>query len=379
MKIALLGSLCVLALSFQSEGGRTFVVSPEGNDDYPGTREQPWKSLEKAAREAKPGDTVLVREGTYPAPVVLTRSGAPNRPIVFRNFPGETPVINGAGSTRFGIVLDRVRLIHVIGFEIREIRTPHPRAGEILHEQGGILLRESSDCRVEGNRIATGGLPGYTEEHPGATGIQLWSRDPERGCHRNLIRGNEVFHSSYGVHVRGPAWENILEANYWHHNQEMRAHSDGIKFESIDFELNHPRTHVASYEELADPSWARHTPRRNTIRYNVAENNSDDGIDTWVSVENVIEFNLCTGSGTGPKQGDGNGFKLGPGGRNQARYNLSRDNRVKAFTDNGGPHNVYKNNLALGHRTDGGEGVLLLQSLEAWQAHPLRARILEKN
>lgn len=358
--------------------GGSFVVSVEGHDNNPGTLQRPWRSLARAARGAGPGDTVFVRRGTYEAPVVLTRSGAPGRPIVFRNFPGETPLITARGETRFGIVLDRVRFVHIRGFEVGEIRTPHPRAREILHEQGAILLRESSDCIVEGNRIVPGGLPGYTEEEPGATGIQLWSRDPGKGCHRNLIRGNRISGAGYAVHVRGPAQHNVFEGNHWHENQEMRAHSDGIKFESIDFDLNHPRGKVLSYRELADDSWAFHAPRFNVIRYNIAEDNSDDGIDTWVGVFNLIEYNLCARSGVAPKQGGGNGFKLGPGGRNWIRYNLAWGNRDKGFTENGGLDNVYENNVALGSRTDGGEGVILLETEEEWERHPLRATISER-
>lgn len=360
------------------QAGRSFVVSSEGSDDNPGTLLQPWRTLNRAAREVLPGDTVFVRRGTYAAPVVLTRSGEPGRPVVFRNFPGETPVFNGRGQTRFGIVLDRVRFVHVRGFGIREIRTPHPRTREILHEQGAVLLREASDCVVEGNRIVPGGLPGYTEEEPGASGVQLWSRDPEKGCHRNLIRGNRISHAGYAVHVRGPAQHNVFEGNHWHDNQEMREHSDGIKFESIDFDLNHPRGKVESYHELAGDSWAAHSPRYNVIRYNIVEDNSDDGIDTWVGVFNLIEYNLCTRSGVGPKEGDGNGFKLGPGGRNWIRYNLARGNRVKEFTENNGLDNVYENNVALGSRTDGGEGVILLETGEEWERHPLRLAISER-
>jgi hypothetical protein len=360
------------------EAGHSFVVSVEGNDDNPGTLQDPWRSLARAVREAGPGDTVFVRRGTYEAPVFLTRSGEPGRPIVFRNFPGETPLITGRGESRFGIVLDGVRLVHVRGFEVREIRTPHPRAPEVLHEQGAILLRESSDCVVEGNRIVPGGLPDYTEEDPGASGIQLWSRDPEKGCHRNLIRGNRISRAGYAVHVRGPAQYNVFEGNSWRENQEMRAHSDGIKFESIDFNLNHPRGKVQSYRELADDSWASHAPRYNVIRYNIAEENSDDGIDAWVGVFNLIEYNLCARSGAGPKQGGGNGFKLGPGGHNWIRYNLAWENRDKGFTENAGMNNVYENNLALGPRTDGGEGVILLETEEEWERHPLRASISER-
>jgi hypothetical protein len=365
--------------AIQSQEPRTYVVSPAGDDRQPGTSKLPWRTLGHATAQVRPGDTVLVRAGEYSAGAVLRRSGEDGRPIILRNFPGERPVINGHGQSRYGLVLDGLRFVRVQGFEIREIRTPNPRHPDVLHEQGGILLRESSDCVIAGNRIVTGGLPGYGEEHPGATGIQLWSRKG-RGCHRNLILGNEVSQSAYGIHLRGPAQHNVIEGNWLHDNQELKDHSDGFKCESIDYDRNHPRPFVDSYLELAGDGWAAHTPRENVLRYNLCENNSDDGIDTWISIGNLVEFNLASGSGMG-KPGDGNGFKLGPGGRNFVRLNLSRDNRMNAYTNNGGLKNVYEHNLALGNSGSGiADGVLVLSgqsndlAAERWQRREAEIR-----
>ena len=182
-----------------AEPGQSLVVSPDGDDANVGSLLKPWKTLAKAAESVRPGDTVFIRTGEYAAGTLLRRSGTAKRTIVLRNFPGERPKINGHGKSRFGLVLDTVRFVQVRGLEVREIKTPHPRSEDILHEQGAILLRESSDCVIAGNLIATGGLPGYTEDNPGATGIQLWSKHENeggKGCHRNVIRGNDISKSA---------------------------------------------------------------------------------------------------------------------------------------------------------------------------------------
>lgn len=68
--------------------GATYVVDvqhPQAIDTNAGTQEAPLKTIGAAARRAQAGDTVLVRPGAYRECVVLTNSGAPGRPIVFRS------------------------------------------------------------------------------------------------------------------------------------------------------------------------------------------------------------------------------------------------------------------------------------------------------
>jgi Right handed beta helix region/Protein of unknown function (DUF1565) len=66
-------------------------VAPEGSDSSPGTSSAPFRSVQRAAEKARPGDTVIVRPGTYhggPRLVTLTTSGRPAAWITFRS---ETP------------------------------------------------------------------------------------------------------------------------------------------------------------------------------------------------------------------------------------------------------------------------------------------------
>jgi hypothetical protein len=81
---------------------RDYYVAADGSDANPGTMGKPFASLEKArdtirlskARDLGPGGiTVYLRQGRYfrTAPFTLTEqdSGEPNRPIVYRAYPGE--------------------------------------------------------------------------------------------------------------------------------------------------------------------------------------------------------------------------------------------------------------------------------------------------
>ena len=74
----------------------TYYVATNGADTNPGTREQPFRTIQKAATVACPGDTVLIRAGTYRETVSPQRSGEAGRPITFRNYEREAVVVSGA-------------------------------------------------------------------------------------------------------------------------------------------------------------------------------------------------------------------------------------------------------------------------------------------
>ena len=75
---------------------RTFVVSPTGNDAHSGTTQQPIRTISSGARRAKPGDTVLVLEGTYRERIVPFRGGKKGKPIIYRAEKGKRVLVKGS-------------------------------------------------------------------------------------------------------------------------------------------------------------------------------------------------------------------------------------------------------------------------------------------
>lgn len=57
----------------------TYHVAPGGSDSAPGTLAAPFSTLQHAADLVLPGDTVLVRAGTYHQVVTVSRSGTRGR------------------------------------------------------------------------------------------------------------------------------------------------------------------------------------------------------------------------------------------------------------------------------------------------------------
>ncbi|MBC8011557.1 MAG: hypothetical protein H7067_15840, partial [Burkholderiales bacterium] len=88
----------------------TLYVSGEGNDANAGTSPaKAFRSLQKAADLAEPGDTVLVGDGTYldsadtkdseSALLRLVKVARPDAWITFRAAPGAKPVLRPRGWT----------------------------------------------------------------------------------------------------------------------------------------------------------------------------------------------------------------------------------------------------------------------------------------
>lgn len=91
--------------------GMEWVVAPDGSDANPGSRAEPFATLERARdaiREARTresefqGATVYLRGGVYPMQRVFSLSredsGTPDAPILYTASPGERPVFFGGTS-----------------------------------------------------------------------------------------------------------------------------------------------------------------------------------------------------------------------------------------------------------------------------------------
>ena len=86
------GLLCAIAVPAFSA---TYYVSESGDDGHPGTRSQPFRTIQKAADSLNPGDTCFVRGGIYRETVELKRSGSLESPVRVAAYPGETVLLDG--------------------------------------------------------------------------------------------------------------------------------------------------------------------------------------------------------------------------------------------------------------------------------------------
>jgi len=107
--------------------GSVYFVSPSGNDNNPGTLNQPWKTIRKAANSVIAGDTVYLRGGVYFESVEINRSGTSAAPISFLAYPDETPILDGNNYTIPSIAWGPLLkcngdYIYISGLEVRYSR-----------------------------------------------------------------------------------------------------------------------------------------------------------------------------------------------------------------------------------------------------------------
>jgi len=73
-----------------------YYVAPSGVDINPGTSRLPFQTIGKAASIMLPGDTCLIRSGTYRETVAPAKSGTPLKPIRFAADKGANVIITGS-------------------------------------------------------------------------------------------------------------------------------------------------------------------------------------------------------------------------------------------------------------------------------------------
>lgn len=120
--------LLLLLLSSVTTWAANYYVAPGGDDASAGTLEGPWRTVQKAANTLQPGDTVFVRAGTYEKVTVNVSGSAAGGYVTFRNYDGETPIIDGTGvvppddDTALFLIRNR-NYVRVEGFTLQNYQT----------------------------------------------------------------------------------------------------------------------------------------------------------------------------------------------------------------------------------------------------------------
>ncbi len=96
MKTAAIGVAYLVALATVAEAAE-FHVAQRGNDANPGTQAAPFRTIQRAADLAQPGDAVTVHQGTYRERINPPRGGESDaQRIVYQAAPGESVEIRGS-------------------------------------------------------------------------------------------------------------------------------------------------------------------------------------------------------------------------------------------------------------------------------------------
>ncbi len=216
-----------------TQGGRHLYVRGDGNDEADGlTRGTALRTLQRAADMTRPGDTVVIGDGTYSAPgrqfvLGIKRSGTASRPITYAAAPGATPRIEAAGWQ--GVAVN-ASYVTVAGLTVRgasdrlsekqknaarngDLRDPMINTNCIAVSEpfGGGESTYPHHVRIHGNTVSDCPLVGISVVHAdyvevtnnlafgnanwspfGGSGISLWeawNSDRNTG-HKMIVRGN---------------------------------------------------------------------------------------------------------------------------------------------------------------------------------------------
>jgi hypothetical protein len=96
-----------------------YYISPSGSDSNSGSESEPFRTIQKAADVVNPGDTVIVRDGTYYESVSLNSSGTFSSWITFKSENKGGAIIDGADINKYVIKLsESTHHIKIEGFRI---------------------------------------------------------------------------------------------------------------------------------------------------------------------------------------------------------------------------------------------------------------------
>ena len=183
--------LCAATLHARTDRPARYYVAADGDDAAKGSLRRPFRTINRALRQARAGDTVFVRGGTYREQVVFPSSGRPDARIVLMAYRGERAVVSGEGTDvegRTDMLLIRGRShITVEGLEIADLCTT-----EAGREANGIVVEAgSSDITLRGNHIHSIRNAARRETYPSAHAI-LVIGNTEQAVRRIAVEGNRI-------------------------------------------------------------------------------------------------------------------------------------------------------------------------------------------
>ncbi len=270
-----------------------YYLSPKGNDNNPGTREQPWKTPGYASKQLAPGNTLVILGGKYVLrqdydDIITPASGTADGWITIKGEEGNTPVLVGRDNLRAAIDLSGVSYVKVENLEITS--------------DGGKQFREGINAWDPASHII---LKNLHIHHVDEMGIDL------KDINDLQIIGCNIHHCGFGA-IGGPAgeqggWRNVVisgcQLSYsGHYYQGGKGSSpydrpDGFGIESSKGPVEIVNT-VAEHN-LGD---GLDSKAENTYIHNcIVANNSCDGIKIWGDgsrIENCLIYGTGDGDAT---------------------------------------------------------------------------------
>jgi len=263
-------------------------VAPGGSDSNPGTLEEPFRTLTRAAQAATPGTTVFVAPGMYMGGFKTTASGTPEARIIYRSSERWAAKIVPPLDSSNEVAWDnRGNYVDIVGFE------------------------------VDGSQYQSG---------------MKWLNGIYNGGSYNSIRHNHVHHIANDVPCESKGGSGIGIDGYY----------KGVKSEVIGNSVHDVGSLDCRYVQGIYISTSA------TVKNNIVYRISGAGIHLWHDANNVIvSSNTVSTSNTGIVVGGGDFYHTkGPNDHTHVSNNIVFDNKHGILEQGAtGEHNSYRNNL----------------------------------
>jgi parallel beta-helix repeat protein len=236
-----------------------FYISTSGNDANSGDSSAPWKTLSKAAKTLKAGDTVYISEGTYEEaePIELQESGTAGKPIRFSAAENQHPVIHTLAT---GFRLKNKQWIEISGLTLVgpfKLPATWKDMPEITVDDSSVVFKRTPTNyqlleEQINKRFATYvGIKEFLENHWTAgisiegsshitiknNSVSLYSADIQmsRAASDLTIESNKTFYARAGIYAR----EEPKDSTEWMANGAVISKNEVYQNWNHGFELKH--------------------------------------------------------------------------------------------------------------------------------------------
>lgn len=227
--------------------------------------------------------------------------------------------------------------------------------GDVVYLRGGVY-----PIQVGFNTSGTSSQPIVWTSYPGEWAVFDGSDQPQMESQHRIWVTNVSWNAFLNFEVRNSPREGIW-INNAHDNVFQNIVTHGNHYSGIyNYMSDRNRfEYIVTYDnfDVLNPGGkpgddadgiSIHSGDSNVVYRVTAFNNSDDGIDAWMSTNTLIDSSVSFGNGRG-SHGNGNGIKAGGNNvdnRNVVRNTLSYGNRSGGFTQNGGRNVTFLNNTS---------------------------------
>lgn len=216
----------------QAAGGNTYYVAPVGNGQNElggsGTLNAPYHSIKRAIQYLKPGDTLIIRGGTYHEMIDLyNKNGSSDSWFTIKAYPGESVVFDGRNSLDEGIIFNNCSYWRIEGIEFTRYI-------------GAALYIKDKCHHFDLNNLLIHDLNGPLGTNSGTEGIM-----GEKDSSYVTVRNSEIYNvglaqkkqTDHGIYVGYGAHNWTFDSNIIHNNSgaaiQMMGEPNGTSYSTV--------------------------------------------------------------------------------------------------------------------------------------------------